>query len=74
MAFYSLLIVDKQESISGVSAPNRAVAVALFGQRLGLDLTLEDDGTTGVAGFLLDEWWDQPHWVDHTIPVFAKQP
>lgn len=73
MAYYSLLIVDKQETLSGVAARDRAEAVAVFRRQLGRDLTLEDDDT-GVAGYLLDEWWEQPHWVNHTIPVFAKQP
>jgi hypothetical protein len=73
MAYYSLLIVDKQETLSGVAARDRAEAVAMFGQQLGRDLTLTDDDT-GVAEYLLDEWWEQPHWVNHTIPVFAKQP
>jgi hypothetical protein len=72
MAFYSLLIVDKQETVSGVAALDLAEAVALFGRQLDRELTLEDDDT-GVAEYLLDEWWEQPHWVNHTIPVFVKR-
>ncbi len=71
MAFYSLLNVTKQETTGGVAAGNRAEAVALFGRQLGLDLTLEDDDSH-VADFLLDEWTEQPHWLNHTIPVFLK--
>jgi hypothetical protein len=40
MVYYSLLIVDKQETLSGVAARDRAEAVAMFGQQLGRDLTL----------------------------------
>jgi hypothetical protein len=73
MAFYSLLIVDKQETVSGIAARDRAEAVAMFGRQLGRDLTLDDDDTC-VAQYLLDEWSENPHWVYHTIPVFARQP
>ncbi|MDE3109605.1 MAG: hypothetical protein KGL02_06665 [Acidobacteriota bacterium] len=71
MAFYSLLHVGTQETTGGVVARNRTEAVAVFGRQLGLDLAVEDnDGR--VADFLLDEWWEQPHWVNHTIPVYSK--
>lgn len=73
MAYYSLLIVDKQETLSGVAARDRTEALLMFGQKLGRHLTLEDDDSS-AAEYLLDEWWEQPHWVNHTIPVFVKQP
>ncbi|MFZ0694023.1 MAG: hypothetical protein WAN51_07720 [Alphaproteobacteria bacterium] len=73
MAFYSLLIVDKQETVGGIAARDRAEAVAMFGRQLGRDLTLVDDDTC-VAQYRLDEWWEGPHFLNHTIPVFAKQP
>jgi hypothetical protein len=74
MAFYSLLIVDKQETVSGVVARDRAEAVAMLGRKIGRALTLDDDDDPCVARYLLDEWWDGPHWVNHTIPVFVKEP
>jgi hypothetical protein len=73
MAFYSLLIVDKHATVGGIVALNRTQAIAMIGKQLGRDLTLDDDDTC-VAQYLLDEWWENPHWVNHTIPVFAKQP
>jgi len=70
MAYYSLLIVDKQETF-GTVALDRAEAIAMFGRQLGREFTLAESDA-GAAQYLLDEWWEHPHWVDHTIPVFTK--
>ena len=43
----------------------------MFAQKLGRNLTLKDDDT-GLTEYLLDEWWEQPHWLNHTIPVFCE--
>jgi hypothetical protein len=69
MPYYSLLIADKQKTLL-TSAGDRSEALAIFGKELGLKLTLEDDGC--VAQYLLDEWQVNPHWLNHTIPVFAS--
>ena len=69
MAYYSLLIVDEQRSLS-TAARDRSEALAIFGKELGLRLTLEDSNAA-AAGYLLDEWESGPHWVNHHIPVFA---
>lgn len=71
MAFYSLLNTSNQETTGGVVARNRVEAVVEFGRRLGRDLTIEDDDSR-VPDSLLDEWCEQPHWVNHTIPVYSK--
>lgn len=72
MAYYSLLIVDKQETMGGIVARDRAEAIAMFARQLDRELTLVDDDTS-VAQYLLDEWSENPHFLNHTIPVFAKQ-
>ena len=69
MAYYSLLIVDKQKTLEAAAA-NCGEALKVFGKELGQSLSLEDsDGA--VARHLLDEWQVGPHWVNHTISVFA---
>jgi hypothetical protein len=69
MAYYSLLIVEEQKILE-VAAANRGEALQAFGQKLGQSLSLEgSDGA--VARHLLDEWQIGPHWVNHTVSVFA---
>jgi hypothetical protein len=71
MAYYSLLIVDQNKTLS-TPAQDRIEALAIFGKELDLKLTLENsDGV--IASYLLDEWEVGPHWVNHTIPVFVKR-
>jgi hypothetical protein len=69
MAHYSLLIVNEQKTIA-VTAANLSEALQALGEKLGQSLSLEDsDGA--VARYLLDEWQIGPHWVNHTVSVFA---
>lgn len=49
-------------------ARDRADALMIFGERIGKDLTLEDQGT--IAPYLMDEWHEGPHWINPTIPVW----
>jgi hypothetical protein len=67
MPYYNLLIVNESRTLATV-AGNRAEALADFGGKLGLNLTLDDVDT--IAPYLLDEWHEGPHWVNPTIPVF----
>lgn len=69
MPYYSLLIVDQHKTLS-TPAGDRPEALAIFGKELGVKLTLEEPAGA-VATYLLDEWWDRSHFVNHTIPVFA---
>jgi hypothetical protein len=68
MAYYSILIVDDQKTLS-TPARDRLEAISIFGKDLGLRLTLEDNGS--IPGYLLDEWESGARWVKHTIPVFV---
>lgn len=69
MAYYSLKVVETEETLSGVVAPNREVAIAEFGDKLGKRLTLDEQDFT--PPYLMDEWFDQGvHWVRPHIPVF----
>lgn len=69
MSYYSLLIVDKHKSLS-TPAKDRVEALRIFGSQIGVHLTLESESVS--APYLLDEWEESPHWVNHTIPVFVK--
>lgn len=53
------------------SAGSRVQALYLFEQKIGKELTLEDQGT--VADHLMDEWTESPHWVYPTIPVWVVE-
>jgi hypothetical protein len=69
VAYYSLLIVDEKRTLE-IAAANRGEALQAFGEKLGQSLSLEDsDGA--VARHLLDEGQIGPHWVNHTVSVFA---
>jgi hypothetical protein len=69
VAYYSLLIVGDQKTLE-VATADCGEALQAFGKELGQSLSLEDsDGA--VARHLLDEWQVGPHWVNHTISVFA---
>ena len=70
MTFYNLLIVDQNKTLS-TPARDRSEALAIFGRELDLNLTHEDS-EQAVARYLLDEWEVGPHWVNPTIPVYAK--
>lgn len=67
MPYYDLLIVKEQRTLA-TAAKDRDDALAIFGQEIGLRLTLAGQG---AAPFLLDEWHEGPHWVHPTIPVFT---
>jgi hypothetical protein len=65
--YYNLLIIDQHKTLS-TPALDRNHALAIFGDEIGVKLTLEGDA---AAAYLLDEWEIGPHWVNPTIPVFA---
>jgi hypothetical protein len=67
MPNYNLLVVDVNRTLA-TAARNREDALAIFGKKLGLRLTLNDQDIP--TSYLLDEWQESPHWVDPTIPVF----
>ena len=49
-------------------ASSREDALRIFEQQLGKELTFRDRGT--VAPFVMDEWYEGPHWINPTIPVW----
>ncbi len=67
MTYFNLRVVQDHRTLAAV-AKDREEALAIFGRELGARLTLDDQGTP--APYLLDEWYDSPHWVNPTIPVF----
>jgi hypothetical protein len=67
MPYYSLL-TDTDKTLSA-SAGDRSEALAVFGKELGQKLSLEDSDAAVV--YLLDEWQEQHHFVNHHIRVFA---
>jgi hypothetical protein len=69
MAYYSLLIVDEHKELHATAA-NCGDALEGFGKELGQRLSLQDSDAA-VARYLMDEWQVGPHWVNHTISVFA---
>ena len=68
MPYYNLLVVAEIRTLSDV-ARDRAEALVKFGATLGVRLTFEERGV--AAPYLLDEWYEGPHWVNPTIPVFV---
>ena len=67
MPYYNLSVVDENRTLA-TAARHREHALAIFGKKLGLRLTLDDPGTP--APYSLDEWHQGPHWVNPTIRVF----
>jgi len=67
MPYYNLLVVNENRTLA-TAASDRADALTIFGEELGLRLTLNDQDIP--APYLLDEWHKSPHWVNPTIPVF----
>lgn len=67
MPYYALLVVNEIRTLIAV-ASDREDALAIFGKKLGLRLTLKDQDIP--ASYLLDEWHESPHWSNPTIPVF----
>ena len=67
MPYYNLLVVNENQTLVAV-ASDREDALAIFGKKLGLRLTLNDQDIP--TSYLLDEWHESPHWVNPTIPVF----
>jgi hypothetical protein len=68
MTYYNLRVEDRTLS---TPARDRGEALALFGKELRLNLTFDEPDTV-AALYLMDEWEIGPHWVNPTIPVFAK--
>jgi hypothetical protein len=69
MAFFDLLIVDKQTHLRAV-AGDQSEALAILGKQLDQKLSLEDSDEASDV-YLLDEWTNGPHYVNPTIRVFA---
>ena len=69
MPYYSFFVAETGETHSGVVAPNRQVAIAKFGQKLGKHLAL--DAQDVVAPYLLGEGDGAGYKVPKPdIPVF----
>ncbi len=66
MPYYNLFVGE--DRTLAAAARDREEALAIFGKELGLRLTLNDQDTP--TSYLLDEWYESPHWVKPTIPVF----
>jgi len=67
MPYYNLLVVDENRMLATVAGDQEG-AVTDFGDQLGKQLTLNEQDA--AAPYLLDEWYEGPHWVNPTIPVF----
>ena len=67
MTYYDLRVVQGHRTLAA-AAKDREEALAIFGKELGVRLTLDEQDTP--APYLLDEWFQSPHWVNPTIPVF----
>jgi hypothetical protein len=70
MAYYNLLIVDQQKTLD-TPARDRDEALSIFGKKLSLRLSLEDDAQDASV-YLLDESEDSRNWLNHYIRVYAS--
>ncbi len=69
MRYFSLLIPNEHRHLT-TPARDREHALAIFGRELGCSLSVGDEA--GPAEYLLDEWDENPHWVNHKIPVSSN--
>ena len=68
MAYYSLLVVESQKELN-TPAGSLGEALAIFGKELGVKLASSSaDGCS--AACWLDEWTENPHWVNRNIPIY----
>jgi hypothetical protein len=68
MPYYTLALVDQQKTLH-MPARDADHALSIFGAELKQTLTLTD--TDEVAPYLMDEFFDVPHWTNPTIPVYV---
>jgi hypothetical protein len=70
MPYYELWIVDGNRTLPSVSARDEKHAVAIFGEQLGLLLTMEDQDVAPYA-MLRETREREAHWVGRPeIPVW----
>jgi hypothetical protein len=69
MTYYNLKVVKTNETMSAAAADIQH-ALAMFGGKLNVQLTLEG---AGASLYMLDEYTEVPHWVKYTIPVYEKK-
>ena len=69
MPYYSLFVGAKKSHLN-TNAKDRQHALQIFGQELNCTLSVDED--SAPTEYLLDEWNENPHWLNHTIPVSAK--
>jgi hypothetical protein len=70
MPFYTLETGSTGKHLH-TPAADRADALRIFGKELGR--TLSFDVTDDAETYLMDEWWNNPHWTNPTIPVYAAR-
>ena len=74
MPDFELWIEDGNRTLPPVHARNDEHAAAIYGEQLGLHLTLEDQDV-GAYGMLRVTVQKKAHWAErHTIPVWNKGP
>lgn len=67
MSRYTMTLISCSDSLHDTFATDN-LALGVFGNRLGLDLTFEETGK--LVGFLA-RWEGSLAWVRPTIPIYA---
>jgi hypothetical protein len=70
MRYYNLFNQDDPGPILSKPARDRDQALALFGEKLGVRLTLSEQPV--VAPYMLSESDHNVHWLKPTIPVWTS--
>ena len=70
MPHYTLRIEETQDELR-TTAPDRDIALVEFSAQLGIALTLTEQDH--APPYMMDEWYESPHWGNPYIPVFEIQ-
>lgn len=69
MPFYALRFSGQWETLS-TTAADRSDALSQFSKKLGYEVT--EVATGQMTDLMMDEWTENPHWLNPTISVFKK--
>lgn len=71
MPYYTLVTASTGKHLHALAA-DRVDALRNFSKELGQTLSLEETVDT-TDSYLMDEWWNNPHWTNPKIPVYAMR-